>query len=227
MQLERAQCTDVTLLNDPVNIGQYRAMGVTTEYAPHAYRPEIHYPRKPGDAFRPDLAADLSFIGTGFKSRVEFFERMHLDGLDVLLGGCWPDLAEDSPLHTYIGHGPEVCVDNDETAEIYRHAKAGINFYRREYDDADDQHVQPYAMGPREVEMAACGLFYLRDPRPEGDELLPMLPTFSGPEDAGEQLRWWLDHDREREAAAAAAREAVASRTFDENARRLLKLLDS
>jgi hypothetical protein len=227
MQLERAQCTDVTLLNDPVNIEQYRDMGIVAEYAPHAYRPSVHYPHGPGDVWKPELEADLSFIGTGFKSRVEFFERMNLRGLDVLLGGCWVDVPEESILNQYLGHGPDVCVDNTETAEIYRHAKAGINFYRREYDDADDDAVQPYAMGPREVEMAACGLFYLRDPRPEGDQLLPMLPTFSGPEDAGEQLRWWISHDKEREAAAAAAREAVSNRTFDENARRLLKLLDS
>jgi hypothetical protein len=227
MQLERAQCTDVTLLNDPVNIEQYRDLGIAVEYTPHAYRPEIHHPRRDGDRFNPELACDLGFIGTGFASRIDFFERMHLDGLDVLLGGCWAGIPEDSPLNAYLGHGPDVCVDNEETAEIYRHAKAGINFYRREYDDADDQNVLPYAMGPREVEMAACGLFYLRDPRPEGDQLLPMLPTFTGPEDAGEQLRWWLAHDREREAAATAARKAVEGRTFDENARRLLKLLEA
>ena len=127
MQLERAQCSDVTLLNDPVNIEQYRALGVTAEYAPHAYRPHIHYPRgnKP---LNTELATDLTFIGTGFKSRVEFFERMNLTGLDVLLGGCWVELGEDSPLNKFMGHGPEVCVDNTETAELYRHAKAGINF---------------------------------------------------------------------------------------------------
>jgi len=226
MQLDRAQCSDVVLLNDPVNIEQYRDLGVTVDYAPHCYRPHIHYPRKPGDVVNPELAADLSFIGTGFRSRVEFFERMNLTGLDVQLGGCWMDMAEDSPLREYLGDDTETCTDNTVTAEIYRNAKAGINFYRREYAEADDQHVQPYAMGPREVEMAACGLFFLRDPRPEGDQVLHMLPTFAGPEDAGEQLRWWLAHDKEREAAAASAREAVANRTFDENARRLLKLLD-
>lgn len=226
MQLERAQCTDVTLLNDPVNIEQYRDLGISVDYAPHCYRPSIHYPAKPGDGVNPELAADLSFIGTGFRSRVEFFERMNLTGLDVLLGGCWLDMDENSPLREYLGHDTDVCVDNTETADIYRHAKAGINFYRREYDDADDQHVQPYAMGPREVEMAACGLPFLRDPRPEGDEVLHMLPTFSGPEDAGEILRWLLDHDEERAKMASQAREAIAGRTFENNARRLLKLLD-
>ncbi len=226
MQLERAQCSDVVLLNDPVNIEQYRDLGVAVDYAPHCYRPSIHHPPGPGDAVNPDLTADLSFIGTGFRSRVEFFERMNLTGLNVRLGGCWLDMDEDSPLRAYLGHDTEECVDNDKTADIYRHAKAGINFYRREYDAADDQHVQPYAMGPREVEMAACGLPFLRDPRPEGDKVLHMLPTFSGPEDAGEILRWLLDHDEERAKIAGQAREAIADRTFENNARRLLKLLD-
>jgi hypothetical protein len=82
-------------------------------------------------------------------------------------------------------------------------------------------------MGPREVEMAACGLFFLRDPRGEGDEVLPMLPTFATPEDAGEELRWWLAHDTERDRVAARALEAVADRTFTRNAQSLLRVLDS
>jgi spore maturation protein CgeB len=126
-----------------------------------------------------------------------------------------------------MGHDIEECVPNYETAEVYRNAKCGINFYRREYDDADDAATTtPWAMGPREVEQAACGMFYLRDPRAEGDEVLHMLPTFSGPEDAGEQLRWWIAHEDEREQAALKAREAIADRTFTSNAKRLLELLE-
>jgi hypothetical protein len=76
------------------------------------------------------------------------------------------------------------------------------------------------------VELAAAGTFFLRDPRPEGDELFPMLPTFDGPADASEKLRWWLARDAQREKAAAGARAAIAGRTFEANARRLLQLLD-
>jgi len=219
-QLTRAAHADLTLLNDPVNIAAYRELG-PAEYMPHAYRPHVH---RPGPA-APELKSDFAFVGTGFKSRVEFFERMNLDGLDVLLAGTWPDLAEDSPLRRYLAGGETVqCTDNEETAAIYRSARAGINFYRREAEDA--HRGEGWAVGPREVEMAAAGLFFLRDPRPEGDGLFPSLPVFAGPEDASEQLRWWLAHDREREKAAAAARAAVADRTFGNHARRLLQLLD-
>lgn len=219
-QLKRAEHADLNLLNDPLNIGAYRQFG-PAEYMPHAYRPHVH---RPGLAV-PELKSDFAFVGTGFKSRVEFFERMNFDGLDVLLAGAWPDLAEDSPLRKHMPGGDVVqCTDNAETAAIYRSSKAGINFYRRE---SEPGHAgEGWAMGPREVELAACGLFFLRDPRPESDEVFGMLPSFAGPEDASEQLRWWLAHDREREKAAAAARAAIADRTFENNARRLLKLLD-
>ena len=81
-------------------------------------------------------------------------------------------------------------------------------------------------MGPREVEMAACGLWFARDPRPESDDLFPMLPAYTSPQEASEAIRWALAHEREREKAAAAARVAVSERTFSNNARKLLAMLD-
>ncbi|HEY3883289.1 MAG TPA: glycosyltransferase [Trebonia sp.] len=219
-QLKRAEHADLNLLNDPVNIGAYRQFG-PAEYMPHAYRPRVH---RPGPAVA-ELKSDFAFVGTGFASRVEFFERMDFSGLDVLLAGAWPHLAETSPLRRYLTGGDVVqCTGNEETAAIYRSTRAGINFYRREAEDA--HQGEGWAVGPREVEMAACGTFFLRDPRGEGDDLFPMLPAFDGPADASEKLRWWLAHDSQREDAAAAARAAVADRTFEANARRLLQLLD-
>jgi spore maturation protein CgeB len=74
--------------------------------------------------------------------------------------------------------------------------------------------------------MAATGLFFLRDPRPEGDEVLRMLPRFSDPGEASEQLRWYLARDERRAELAQQAREAIMNRTFRHNAEELLKLLD-
>ncbi len=75
--------------------------------------------------------------------------------------------------------------------------------------------------------MAATGLFFVRDPRPEGDEVLHMLPTFDGPEDFADKLRWWLAHDAERVEVAQRARAAIADRTFEATAARLLALTES
>jgi spore maturation protein CgeB len=221
-QLTRAPFADLNLLNDPTNIAAYEELGPAL-YMPHAYRPELHHPRT--GPLNPELAADLTFIGTAFQSRIAFFEAMDFTGIDFLLGGSYWDeeLAEGSLLRRHLSQDAK-CVDNTETAELYRHARCGINVYRRE---AEDDHAgEGWAMGPREVEMAASGLFFLRDPRPESDEVLSMLPSFASPEEATEQLRWWLAHDRKRERAASLAREAVADRTFANHAARLLKAVE-
>jgi hypothetical protein len=81
-------------------------------------------------------------------------------------------------------------------------------------------------MGPREVELAACGSFFMREPRGEGDDLFPMLPTFTTPAEFESQLRWWLAHPQERKAAAVAAQAAIADRTFTNTAARLLSIVD-
>ena len=216
-QLKIAEHADLNLVNDPATLGAYKALG-PAEYMPHAYRPQIHHPGR----CQPELKSDFCFAGTGWQSRVEFFEAMDLDGIDVALAGTWPGI-EDSPLGKYLAHDPELAAGNEQVAAMYRSSKAGINFYRRE---GDEGQAPGWAMGPREVEMAATGLFFLRDPRGEGDGVFPMLPTFSSPGDASERLRWWLAHDEQRNVAARQAREAIEDRTFDNNARRLLKLLD-
>jgi spore maturation protein CgeB len=219
-QVDVAAHADLNLINDPTNIDRFRSVA-RSFYVPHAYRPGLHHPGSPGLS----LVCDLGFVGTGYPSRVAFLEAMNLDGLDVLLGGHWQTLDEGSPLRGYVGHDIGRCLDNAETADLYRSARVGLNLYRREAQAPS--LVDGWAMGPREVEMAACGLFFLRDPRPEGDEVLASLPTFSSPEEAGELLRWWLDHHDERARAAEAARKAVAGRTFEDHAAQLLRLLDA
>lgn len=217
-ELDLAQHCDLVLLTDPVNIADFREV-TTAAHAPHCYRPSLHTPG-PADLA---LACDFAFVGTGYGSRIAFFEAMDLDGLDVLLAGNWQQLAEDSPLRRHVSTGPDDCLDNQDAVDVYRSADVGINLYRRE---AEDGAAQGWAVGPREIEQAAIGAFFLRDPRPEGDELFPMLPRFSSPAEASEQLRWWLRHPGMRETAALKAREAVADRTFDHAAAALLRLLD-
>jgi spore maturation protein CgeB len=227
-QAMRGQMAHLNLLNDPCNLNRFRTLGAPAEYQPHCYRPSVHYPRS--GPVNPELAADLTFVGTAFESRIRFFEAMNLDGLDVLLAGNdFGKLPADSTIAKFVatGAGNEAdCVENERTAELYRNARMGLNFYRRESEDTRKNDTA-LAMGPREVEMAACQLAFLRDRRSEGDRVLHMLPTFDGPADASEKLRWWLGHDPERERVASLAREAIQDRTFTASAKRLLRQLEN
>ncbi len=98
-----------------------------------------------------------------------------------------------------------------------------MNIYRREAERP--ALAQGWSMGPREVELAATGTFFLTEARGENRAVLPMIPTFDSPADFEEQLRWWLAHDTERQAVADAARAAIAPRTFKANAAELLRTL--
>jgi spore maturation protein CgeB len=213
--IARAPHADINIVNDPRHLEAFTAAGPAW-YQPHCYRPAIHHPGDVTENYR----SELCFVGTGYPSRIDFLERAALAGIDVALAGNWIGLAEDSALRSYVAHDIDDCIDNDEAVRLYQGAKASVNLYRREANAAD--LVEGWAMGPREVELAATGCFFLRDPRPESDELLPMLPAFDSPEAFGELLRWHLAHPHVTAELAGRARSAIADRTFTNAATRLL-----
>jgi spore maturation protein CgeB len=221
-QLAIAHHFDTVIVSDPVTLDQYRAINQRTWYLPHSYDPQVHRPGRPSKAW----ASDFCFVGTGFPSRVEFLEKVDalggFDGVDVLLGGNW-QFDDTSPVNRWARnpHRRQWML-NREAVRCYRSSKVGVNLYRIENSAGRSDGV---AMGPREVEMAATGLFFLRESRPESDAILPMLPTFDGPEDFADKLRWWLDHDDDRLRAAQEARRATADRTFTNTASELLRRL--
>lgn len=220
-QFVRGQHVDINLLNDPTNVELWNSEGVDAHYMPHAYDPDVHYPGV------GNYESDFSFVGTMYKSRQELFSKIDFGDLKVTLAGAGYDKLEEENkwLLKYCPHHPEDSFNNVEGAELYRRSRVGINLYRREGENNELQY-QGWAMGPRELEMAACGLFFLRDPRPESDETFKgILPSFSGPEDASEKIQWWAKHDSARERKSELAMKAIEDRTFDNNAKQFMSLL--
>lgn len=215
-QIRMASSADVVILNDPTNLDEFRDINPSSLYVPHGYDPAVHKPG-PVDA---DNASDFCFVGTGYPSRIAFLEQVDWTGLDVTLRGNWKSVAAGSPIRPFCPVELDQCIDNLDAVRLYQSTKVSANLYRKEAADPD--LVDGWAVGPREVELAATGTFFLREPRGEGDGLFPMLPTFSGPGDFGDQSRWWATHDESRREAALKARAAVADRTFAANAARLL-----
>lgn len=221
-QAQPARYVDTVILNDPTNLDAYRAdINKRTFYMPHSYDPKVHY-SGPAD---PELECDFGFAGTGFPSRIEFFEQVDWTNVDAKFGGMWQGLEDGSPLRRFMVHDIDQCMPNHLVADLYRSAKVGANLYRKEH--SEQANADGWAMGPREVELAACGSFFLREPRGEGDDLFPMLPTFTTPAEFTDLMRWYLAHPDQRRAAALAAQAAVADRTFKNAATNLLRLVDS
>lgn len=219
-QLERAAHADIVLLNDPTNIEQFAAVCDTVRYVPHSYDPAVH---RPGPA-HADKTSDLCIVGTGYQSRVEYLERMDLDGLDVALLGNWSTL-DGHPLAKHVrARELDECVDNATAVDWYRSARASLNLYRRESNRPDLS--AGWSMGPREIELAACRTFYVTERRGENLEVLPEVPKAHCPEHASDLLHWYLSHDKARERVIESAGRAVASYTFANRAAALLRLLE-
>lgn len=219
-QMARAGLVDANVINDPTNLEQFRAVNPNTWYLPAAHDPKVHCPGRAVD----ELRCDFGFVGTGFDSRVKFFESCDWTGVDVAFAGNWAETDSDSPLRKFLVHDLAECFPNDQAVGLYRSSKMSANLYRKEAEQPGME--KGWACSPREIELAAVGCPFLREGgRGEGDELLPMLPRFNTPDGFTDQIRWWLTHDSARRNAALAARQAVAGRTFEANARELLRLL--
>lgn len=218
-QFARAVHADLNVLNDPTNLEVFQRH-CRAYYQPHAYRPTLHHPR-PAD---PQLRADVTFVGTGFPSRVELLEQIDWDDVELTLAGQWNGLDEDSPLRKRVVHDFEDCCPPELTARLYASAGMSFNLYRREANRPELS--AGWAMGPREVELAASGVFFAREHRGEGDELLPMLPVFTTAGELADIVRWSIGNPDPRKEAAAQARAAVADRTFTRSAARLLRELE-
>ena len=216
-QIRVAPAVDLNVLNDPTNLEAFRAVNSNSVFFGHAYDPDVHHPTSVAPS------RDFVFVGTGYPSRIDFLEAVDWPTDDVTLAGNWQGLREDSPLRPFVGHAIDACIDNTATADLYRTARASANLYRVEGTGSPDG----WAMGPREVELAACGTFYLTEARGENRQVLPMVPTFDGPEDFADVLGWWLNHPDKRADVARRAQAAVAGRTFADSARRLLRLVDT
>jgi spore maturation protein CgeB len=215
-----AEHADVNIVNDPTNLDRFPK---GTVYIPHAYRPHVHRPYN-NECVDTRLMSDFCFVGTGYPSRIQFFESMDFGEADVFFAGNWKMLHDRSPLLPYVQHRTSECLDNEQAAIVYRLSRVGINLYRREANRPELS--TGWAMGPREVEMAACGLFFLREPRGEGDEVLSSLPTFETPEQASFLLAEWLARPDWRQTAVEKAYAAIADRTFVNHAALLLRRLD-
>lgn len=227
LDLARSGVFDAILLNDPTHLKEYEGLAPIVEYSPHCYRPAVHCP---GPAV-PEWVGDVSWVGTPYPSRMEFMHAVDWTGLTLRLAGNWTKLEDDDPLAAHVVHTREGCFDNTETVDLYRSTKASFNTYRGRGGElrevAHPDLAEGWAIGPREVETIATGCLLAREPRGEGDELFPMLPTFNEPAELGDLLRWWCANDSARERAVTKAYEAIADRTFDNSAARLLRALES
>lgn len=172
------------------------------DYLPHAYDPDVHYPGPPNDVFPQH---DVVIVGSGWPERQQFLEKVDWTGINLGIYGMWPGIKDGHPFEKFYTQGN---IRNEDTAQLYRNSKICLNFHRGS--------TTGRSMGPRAVEIAACGAFQLSDPR---EELLQVfeqsVPTFETPDDLSAAIRHFLADPLARTTLAKEAHSRVGAHTFD------------
>lgn len=178
----------------------------TTLFRPKAV--QLHYRR------------DISFIGSAYWNRVDFFNRIssYLSRKEMYFCGIWWDRLEQYKALAS-------CIDlnkwmnAEETASCYNGSQVVINMHRAPFDDTYNQNkrrVGAVSPNPRTFEIAACGTLQLCDERSDlslfykpGEEIV----IYRSPEDLAAKAEYYLNHPEERRAVALNA----LRRTFSEH----------
>lgn len=219
-----AGVSDVVWTNERASVPTFAAVCPQVYYWQHAMDPERHQVEE--QTGLPVAGHDVVFVCTAFIERIRMIEAVNWEGIDLGLYGNWELMGSRNPLRRYI-RGK--VIDNRLTAALYHKAKIGLNIHRTSIGYGREvPHVQAAeSMNPRLYELAACGTFFITDPRAEVAEVFGgLVPTFRTPEELEALIRRYLADAEARQAIAAQLPAKVAGHTFDARIQDVLAVLD-
>jgi hypothetical protein len=185
------------------------------------------------------------FVGNVFPSRERFLREVDWrgQGIDLGLYGDFRTMPADSPLWAYTPReatpdDPIRIVDNRITTALHAKAKIVLNFFREErfrgpIDDPATWRTPAatvtgaVSVNPRIIECAASGAFVLSEWRADLDEppWRGVIPTFRTPAEMAELVRYYLEHDEEREDLAGQLPRAAEGWSYHDRAAQIVAAL--
>ena len=211
---------DIAWTHERASVDFLRVLNPNVYYLPHAYDEAIHSFRHPQE--ENIRAHDVVFVGTGFRERVELLSGVDWSDIDFGLYGIWQHIGSKSKLRRYLISGE---VPNEVTAGLYRNAKIGLNLFRRSrsFDRYSERVERADSISLRTYELAACGCFFVSDPRPELAEVFgDLIPTFESAEELEALVRQYLADPGARERISRLLPEAVKGHTWGERAHQIM-----
>lgn len=223
IEMDMVPWATVVFTNEVTAVEDFRKVQPHTYYLPHAYNPAVHFPKEAPD---DTPTHDVVFVGTGFEERIKLLSEVDWTGIDLGLYGIWNLLGSRHPLRKFVRGG---IVPNEQTVDMYRKAKVGLNLYRTSmgYDRNVEHITTAESMNPRAYELAASDVFHVSDYRPEVlDTFGGAVPTFSNANELQALLLRYLHDAAAREALARRAKWRVAGETFDKRAGFVTEILE-
>ena len=217
---------DIAFTNERASLPYLRQYHPNVQYLAHAYDPHTSRPTvMPGMAPRHDVL----FIGTMFEERAALLGSVdwEAEGIDLGIYGMAKNLGSRHRLRKFVRGG---IVDNHIAQSYYRTAKIVLNPYRtsRGFGKGVEHIEHAESLNPRALELAACGAFSLSEHRAEVAEVFgPLVPTYTGPADFLTNVRYFLDHEGERDALRKQLPGAVKGHTYAARAAELMAHIEA
>jgi spore maturation protein CgeB len=199
---------DWLLTTKSFNVDEFKQSGARNVlYLPNAFDPAIHLPVRPSAAEVERLGGDVAFIGTFRPERADFLARLANVAPDVALnvwGGGWSKMGRPMywrrrrdwrRLRTRIRGAELWCEEMGKAIQANRIALGLL------YRANRDLHTS------RSFEIPACGGFMLAERTLEHQQYFEEgreAVYFSSFEEMLDKIRYYLAHDAERTAIAAA-----------------------
>ena len=191
---------DLVLVNDYYHGVQWLELGAKRmECLPYVgIDPELHYPQPVTDVPNEYLC-DVAFVGTLVPEKLYGARIKALESLREFDLGIWSVHEAPASLEPFY-RGSAL---GESMLQVLSSARISINVHG---------DFMRYGGNMRLFESAAVGAFQIVDDRPGVAEWFTVgehLVTFSDTADLQEKVRYYLDHESERQAIAEAARQHV------------------
>ena len=209
---------DICVTNDPYSLNLYKQNNILNVlHLPMGCNPNKHF-KIGGWPYTTNKSIDVSFVGSGYKSRLNILSDLAVYGLKIWGDRSW---AQTSLASCYQGSAVHTPV---ELRYLYNCSKININTHFRAFEHP---RFTGTFTNQRTYEILGCGGFCLTDWRDhtaaefiEGKHLV----FFRKPEELPELVEYYLEHEDERERIAQQGHDIVHGKYTYQH--RLFPLLD-
>ena len=171
------------------------------EYQPFATNPLVYKPDEGGGA-----EYEVSFVGTASEKRIRMLTRLAEAGIRIDIFGDEGLRRIAHPNAVY--HG--MATNRQDCPRIYSRSKINLNI-------TNEQLIT--SLPVRVFDVLACGGFLLTDAQQDASELFTPgedLAVYRNPQELAERVRYFLEHEGERDRIRQSGRAKVLERfTFD------------
>lgn len=218
------RCYDLLVSALPSVVAQARQRGIRSELLPLGFDARVLTRLNNGDrrfpvTFIGNISRGYPWASDSFiKTRIGLLEYL-CDRFPLRIWGYEPLAAEPNSPIRKAHMGP---VWGAQTSQILRDSKVVVNIH--------GSHSGPFAANLRLYETTGVGSFLVTDNKANLHEILEPgteVVAYRNPEECARLIRYYLDHDEEREEIASAGqRRTLRDHTYDKRMMRLLALLE-